>query len=132
MLLAPPNPFGCPYHMSYYINWSTLASSVSILCLCVSKFKNGHTLTLKSVFTHQKTILVSNESYGINFAPIKRYPQYCVLQLHVRRQSFSFLCSLSTLCLYVCPYVFCFFYLYVLLSIFLSVSEAVKKNQDIS
>ena len=29
-----------------------LSSSVSILCLCVISFKNGHRLTLKSLFTH--------------------------------------------------------------------------------
>ena len=69
-----------------YLSFSySLSSSVSILCPCVmcQDLKNGHRLTLKSLF------LVSNERYGqkntfllryygTNFAPIKRYDQFCL------------------------------------------------------
>ena len=83
-------------------------------CVCVCKsYKNGHRLTLKSLFIHhppptRKLFLVSNERYGknktfllqwygIDFAPIKRYRPFCFLWLYIRRQRLS-LYDLSTLC----------------------------------
>ena len=99
---------------------------VSILCLCVLKFKNGHRLTLKSLFTHppptMKLFLVLNERYGqnkifflqwydIDFALIIRYHQYCFLWLYIKRQRLSLydLSQLSVLFfLFVCLSVFSF------------------------
>ena len=96
---------------------TVFCQALSILCLCVKKFKNCHRLTLKSLFTHhhppptRKLFLVSNERYGKNktfllrwygfdFAPIKRYRPFCFLWLYIRRQRFC-LCDHSQLSVYM-------------------------------
>ena len=114
-----------------------MSSSVSILCPCVmcQDLKNGHRLTLKSLFTMptMKLFLVSNERYGqintfllwyygTDFALIKRYDQFCFLLLYIRRHSFfllSALCCLSHCCLsLVSTLSLCSYSLSTLLSLF--------------
>ena len=84
-----------------------LSSSMSILCLCVIKLKNGHRLTLKSLFSPINPICwVSNERYdqktfllqyySIDFSPIKIYRPFCFYCLSLRRQRFS-PCNLTQL-----------------------------------
>ena len=99
---------------------------MSILSLCVCVFKNGHRLTLKSLFTHpathpptRKLFLVSNERYGqnktfllqcygIDFAPIKRYHPFCFLWLYFRRQRLSLYDIIDIYQLSVCLFFFLF------------------------
>ena len=109
--------------------------------LCVLKFKNGHRLTLKSLFTNHppENFLVSNERYGqnktfllqcydIDFSPFKRYRPFWFWWWYLRRLRFS-LCDLSVYMsvllstgISVC-WSFCvcfFFFLYFIFSVFLS------------
>ena len=109
-----------------------LSSSVSILCPCVmcQDLKNGHRLTLKSLFTTTPTIklfLVLYERYGqintfllryygTDFASIKRYDQFCLFtvvykeaQIHpLLTQFIQFSCySFCSLCLLSFPPFLC-------------------------